>query len=178
MHGGRGYKDPRFLDLGTNLRWVVSSTLLPLYPRRRANRHSLDKRIVGFQSWSGRYGELNILDPTGTRTPTLGSSSLLPVAIYDCATANHTALCARVCIYIYIYIYMYRKRERERNLDSAVSVETGYRIDDTAVGYRACGPRGASPPAIKLVTHLQLMSISRKRGSLHPLPLTPSWCSA
>jgi hypothetical protein len=33
------------------------------------------------QSWSGLYGEVKILDPTGTRNPTSWSSSLWPVAI-------------------------------------------------------------------------------------------------
>jgi hypothetical protein len=30
----------------------------------------LDRRLGGPQSRSGRYGEVKILDPTGTRTPT------------------------------------------------------------------------------------------------------------
>jgi hypothetical protein len=29
-----------------------------------------------------------------------------------------------------------------------------------------------------MTTHLQLVPRSRKRGSIHPLPHTPSWCSA
>jgi hypothetical protein len=33
---GSGCIDPHFLDLGTSLRWVVSFTPLPLYPRERA----------------------------------------------------------------------------------------------------------------------------------------------
>jgi hypothetical protein len=31
---------------------------------------------------------------------------------------------------------------------------------------------------MKLTTHLQLMPRSRKRGSIHPLPHTPSWRNA
>jgi hypothetical protein len=31
---------------------------------------------------------------------------------------------------------------------------------------------------LKLTTHLQLVPKSRKRGSIHPLPQTPSWRSA
>jgi hypothetical protein len=30
---------------------------------------------VGLKSWYGGYGDVKILDPTGTRTPTLRSSS-------------------------------------------------------------------------------------------------------
>jgi hypothetical protein len=39
-------------------------------------------------------------------------------------------------------------------------------------------PRGLSGQAVKLTTHLQLLPRSRKRGSIPPLPHTPSWRSA
>jgi hypothetical protein len=45
----------------------------PLYP--------LDRRLSGPQSRSGQYGEVKILAPTGTRTPTHRSSSQYPVTI-------------------------------------------------------------------------------------------------
>jgi hypothetical protein len=65
---------PRFLDLGTSWRWVVSFTLLPLYPKKkRAPLYSLG-RLGGPQSRSGKYGEAKILDHTRTRTPTPPSS--------------------------------------------------------------------------------------------------------
>jgi hypothetical protein len=38
--------------------------------------------------------------------------------------------------------------------------------------------RGKSSRGVKLTTHLQLVPRSRKCGSIHPLPHTPSWCSA
>jgi hypothetical protein len=38
--------------------------------------------------------------------------------------------------------------------------------------------QGESGRRVKLTTHLQLMSRSRKRGSIHPVPHTPSWRSA
>jgi hypothetical protein len=57
---------------------VVSFTPLPLYPFGKSPLYALDKRLVGPQSRSGRYGEVKILDPTGTRTPT-GRSSILQV---------------------------------------------------------------------------------------------------
>jgi hypothetical protein len=41
----------------------------------------------------------------------------------------------------------------------------------------ALSPR-VKRPGVKLTTHLQLMPRSRKRGSIHPLPHTPSWRSA
>jgi hypothetical protein len=41
----------------------------------------LYRRLGGPQNRSGRHGEVKILDPTGTRTPTSQSSSPQPVAI-------------------------------------------------------------------------------------------------
>jgi hypothetical protein len=43
-----------------------------------------------------------------------------------------------------------------------------------------CGlfPRRWSGRGVKLTTHLQLVPRSRKRGSIQPLPYTPSWPSA
>jgi hypothetical protein len=73
---GSGCVDPLFLDLGTIWRWVVSFTVLPLYPGGKSPRYPLDRRLGGPHSRSGRFGEEKILDPTGTR-----SSSPLPVAI-------------------------------------------------------------------------------------------------
>jgi hypothetical protein len=60
---------------------MVSFTLLPRYPGERVTRYPLDRRLGGPQSWSGRYAEMKILEPTGTRTPTLLSSSPQVVAI-------------------------------------------------------------------------------------------------
>jgi hypothetical protein len=73
---GSGCIDPHFLDVGTSWRWVVNFTPRPLYTRYR-----LDRRLGGPQSRSGRFGEVKILTPTGTWTPTPPSSSPYPVAI-------------------------------------------------------------------------------------------------
>jgi hypothetical protein len=43
---------------------VVSFTALKFHPP-----YSLDRRLGGSQSRSGRYEEVKILDPTGIRTP-------------------------------------------------------------------------------------------------------------
>jgi hypothetical protein len=45
-------------------------------------------------------------------------------------------------------------------------------------GCRALFPLGWSGRCLKLTTHLQLVPMLRKRGSVHPLPHTSSWCSA
>jgi hypothetical protein len=52
-----------------------------IYPRGKSSQSSLDRRLGGPQSRSGRRGEEKMLDPNGTLTPTLRSSSPLPVAI-------------------------------------------------------------------------------------------------
>jgi hypothetical protein len=48
--------DPRFLDLGTSWKVVVSFTPRPL------SLPGKDERLGGPQSRSGRYGEVKILD--------------------------------------------------------------------------------------------------------------------
>jgi hypothetical protein len=45
-----------------------------LYPLGKSPMYPLDRRLGGFQSRSGRQGEVNILDPSGTRTRTPRSS--------------------------------------------------------------------------------------------------------
>jgi hypothetical protein len=64
--------NPHFLDLGTSWSWVVSFAPLVLYPRGKIPQYPLDRRLGGPQSWSGRHGEVKILAPTGTQTPTSG----------------------------------------------------------------------------------------------------------
>jgi hypothetical protein len=94
----------------------------------------------------------------------------------------------------------------DRNRDSAVSIVTVYGLDDRGVGvrvpvgsgmfssrhrpdrfwgpqsllsngYRGLFPRVYSGRGVKVTTHLHLVPRSRKRGSIHPLPHTPSWRS-
>jgi hypothetical protein len=48
---------PRFLDLGTRWRWVVSFTLRPLYRQGKSLWYPLGRRLSGTQSRSGRGGE-------------------------------------------------------------------------------------------------------------------------
>jgi hypothetical protein len=71
---GNGCIDSRFLDLGTNWRWMVSFTPWPLYPRERAPG-PLDRRLRGPQSRAGLYGQVKILALTGTRNSTPRPSS-------------------------------------------------------------------------------------------------------
>jgi hypothetical protein len=54
-------------------------------PRGKSPRYPLDRKLDGPQSRSGRHGEVKILDPTGTRTPTPRSASRYT----DCAIPAH-----------------------------------------------------------------------------------------
>jgi hypothetical protein len=60
-------------------------------------------------------------------------------------------------------------------------IATGYRLDDRGVEIRVpVGSRIFISPCrsdrlVKLTTHIQLVPRSRKCGSIHPLPHTPSW---
>jgi hypothetical protein len=79
------------LDLGPSWR-VVSFTPLPLYPRGKSPRYPLDRRLGGPQRQSGQSGEVKILAPTWTQTPTL---CLQPVAsrYADYAVPALTCVC-------------------------------------------------------------------------------------
>jgi hypothetical protein len=44
---------------------------LATLPPGKEPKYPLDRRLGGPQSWSGRDGEMKILDLTATRTPTL-----------------------------------------------------------------------------------------------------------
>jgi hypothetical protein len=69
---GSGRIDPRFLDLGTSWRWVVSFTPRPLYPRGKSPRYPFERRLGGPQSQPGWRDEEKILDPTGLELWPLG----------------------------------------------------------------------------------------------------------
>jgi hypothetical protein len=94
---------------------------------------------------------------------------------------------------------------RERR-DSVVDIATGYRLDvrglgvcvslgsrifssppcpdrhwdppNLSNGYQGLFPWGESGRGVDLNTHLRPVQRSRKCGSIHPLPNTPSWRSA
>jgi hypothetical protein len=57
---------------------VVSFTPLPLIPRGKSPRYSLERRLGGPQSRSGLRGEEKNLEPTGTRTPTRYTHCAIP----------------------------------------------------------------------------------------------------
>jgi hypothetical protein len=87
---GSGCRGPRFLDLGTSWRWVVSFISRPLYPLRNRPRDPLDRRLGGPLNRSGRRGEEKILAPTRNRTAT--PSAIQPVA----HRYNHRAIAVLV----------------------------------------------------------------------------------
>jgi hypothetical protein len=61
---------------------------------------------------------------------------------------------------------------------SLIRSEMLYLFSNVSNGYRGLFPWRWSGQGVKLTTHLQLLPMSRKCGSIHPLPHTPSWCSA
>jgi hypothetical protein len=66
---GSGGRVPCNPDLGTRWTWVVSFTLLSLYPQRKSPWYPLDRRLGGPQSRSGRGGEeKNSQPPPGLET--------------------------------------------------------------------------------------------------------------
>jgi hypothetical protein len=82
MYRSTFHRPRHYLDLSGQLYAMVA-----LSPEKK-KRYPLDRRLGGPQSRPGRYEEVKVLDPTGTRTPTL---DVQPVAsrYTDCATATH-----------------------------------------------------------------------------------------
>jgi hypothetical protein len=64
-HRGKWRYSSNILDLGTRLRWVVSFTPRPHYPRGKSLRYPLDRRLGGGGSRSGRCGLDKILPLLG-----------------------------------------------------------------------------------------------------------------
>jgi hypothetical protein len=79
--------DPRFLDLGTSWRWVVSFTARPIYSWGKSPRYPLNRRMSNPQRRCGRCEELKILDPTRDSNPDPSVVQLIASHNTDCATA-------------------------------------------------------------------------------------------
>jgi hypothetical protein len=75
-YGGSGRMHPRFLDLGTSLRYVASFTPRPLYPRGKGPCYPLDRRLGEPQSRSVRYGEVKFFTLPGLELRPLGHPAL------------------------------------------------------------------------------------------------------
>jgi hypothetical protein len=70
--GGSWCIEPRFLDLGTRWRWVVSFTPRPLYLWGKSHQYPSVRRLGGPQSWSGNMETWKFLPPTGFEFRPLG----------------------------------------------------------------------------------------------------------
>jgi hypothetical protein len=117
--------------------------------------------------------------------------------------SNEKYQCVRRCVARIWIRYLPNVGSRERS----VGIETGCGLDGRGVGvrvpvgsrifssphrpdrfwgppsllsngYRELFPRGYSGRGVKLTSHLQRVPRSRERGSIYPLPHTPSWRSA
>jgi hypothetical protein len=72
------------LDLGTRWRWVVSFTLLPLYPRGKSARHPYYTKLGGPQNRSRNCGEEKNLALPGIEPGSSScSQSLYPLSYAD-----------------------------------------------------------------------------------------------
>jgi hypothetical protein len=54
---GCGVKAPHIINLSTTWRWMVSFMPQPLYSRVKSPQYSMDRRVVGLQSWIGHDSE-------------------------------------------------------------------------------------------------------------------------
>jgi hypothetical protein len=87
--------------------WVSGQLHAPVALRR-------ERRLVGPQGRSERRGEVKILDPTGTRTPTSRSSSPLPVTIPTALSIKtqkvfkfnfESSLVLKISVFLYVSRY-------------------------------------------------------------------------
>jgi hypothetical protein len=81
VYGGVDVKSHVFLTPALVGGEWSASLLCRFYPRGKSPRYPLAKRLSGPQSRSGRYGEVKILDSTGTRISTSRTSCQWSVAI-------------------------------------------------------------------------------------------------
>jgi hypothetical protein len=71
---------------------VVSFTPLPLYPRERAPSTYFIGGWVDPRARSGRYGEVKIFYPTGTRTPALPGRPARSQSLYRLSYSGSTSV--------------------------------------------------------------------------------------
>jgi hypothetical protein len=79
--GGSGCIDPRFLDLCTIWKWVLSFTRLPLYPQGKSSPYLLDKSWVGLRTGLDNVKRRKILPLPGFELRSLGHPARNAAAI-------------------------------------------------------------------------------------------------
>jgi hypothetical protein len=80
-YGGSESRDPRFLDLGSSWKSVISFTLQPLYPQGKSPRYPLDRGLCGPKKGFWMICTSENSDTTGSRTPVLRFFSPWPIAL-------------------------------------------------------------------------------------------------
>jgi hypothetical protein len=108
---------------GTSWRWVVSFTPLPLYPR-----YPFYRMLGGPQSQSGRYGEVKMFVPTGTRTP--ASLVVQPVAsrYTDWTMPAHTP-CSIIILITSIKMRKVEFRTKHKSLQKKTTCTSVYFVE-------------------------------------------------
>jgi hypothetical protein len=134
--------------------------------------------------------------------PTARYATSLAIITLTCLAFRHIGLLNRYDIEVFIFVYFIGGSR-----DSSVGIAIGYGLENGGVGVpvpvvqefsllhvfqigSGVHPTsytidtgssflgGKAAGGVKLTTHLQLLPRSRKCGSIHPLPHTPSWRSA
>jgi hypothetical protein len=105
-YGGSGYIEPRFLDLGTTSRWVVTFTPLPLYPRRKNPRYPWDRKLGGPQRRARWYGNRTFVNLPGLERRLSVSQ---PVASRHTDRANAASGAWGICETLSFYFCSFRQ---------------------------------------------------------------------
>jgi hypothetical protein len=96
-------------------------------------------------------------------------------SIFRCTAFRYDLLPSSSGYKDYIYNISFTSH---RKFQKFLPAETNFCILSHSYGLDDQGYRGSSGRGVKLTTHLQLVPRSRKCGSIHPLPHTPSWRNA
>jgi hypothetical protein len=106
---GSGCIDPRFVDLGTNWRWVVSFTPRLLYPQRKSPCTHWIGVWVNLRAALDDIEKWKFLLPLVLKLQPLGHpahSQLLYWLCYPLSLSLSLSLSVYIYIYIHIYIYI------------------------------------------------------------------------
>jgi hypothetical protein len=111
VYWGSGDVAPRILDLGNRWRWVVSFTCQPLYPQGKSPCYSLDRRLGGPQSRSGRDDEEKIPSPYRDSKQTLWNSEC---QLSPLNTSHYLKVAKPLAVFHCTFSYLYWRPECDK----------------------------------------------------------------